>query len=316
MKNIFHNYGDYLCSFVYAALVFVYKFTWERDVIVVKKQHTKLFTELKLIFINIFSTLRVRAFRLNLIMYIGAFVALDVFGASFAYYFTFILDYNVSSASLVYTCFSIIQVISVPIFAYLCIKTGSVMSYRIAISSLILSMLSFIIIPIFNPVVGFVLFVVVIFILGFARAGCYFTPWNIYNFIADIDEALTTKRREGTFASTMTVSRKLVQALAFAIVGFTLSAFGFKAGEIIQTESALFGISICFIGGTILFCIIGAIAASRFRLTQSKHATLVTELERLRAGGKLEDAPTDAIKIVEELTGWPHQKTWGHNNIF
>lgn len=295
---------------------FVYKFTWERDVIVTKKQNTNLVTELKLIFINIFSTLRVRAFRLNLIMYIGAFVALDVFGASFAYYFTFILDYNVSSASVVYTCFSIIQVISVPIFAYLCIKIGSVMSYRIAISSLILSMLSFIIIPIFSPLVALILFVVVIFVLGFARAGCYFTPWNIYNFIADIDEALTTKRREGTFASTMTVSRKLVQALAFALVGFTLSIFGFKAGEIIQTESALFGISICFIGGTILFCIIGAIAASRFRLTQAKHAVLVTELKRLRAGGKLEDAPTNAIKIVEELTGWPHQKTWGHNNIF
>ncbi|AEI36313.1 Rhamnogalacturonide transporter RhiT [Francisella salina] len=306
-----------ICSILFMLpWFFVYKFTWERKVEVSKKEHSSLFKEIKFIFINIFSTLRVRAFRLNLLMYIGAFVALDVFGASFAYYFTFILDYNISSASIVYTCFSIIQVISVPIFAYLCIKVGSVMSYRIAISCLLVSMLSFLIIPMFTPILALTSFVVIIFVLGFARAGCYFTPWNIYNFIADIDEALTTKRREGTFASTMTVSRKLVQALAFAIVGFTLSVFSFKAGVTVQSSSALLGINICFIGGTILFCIIGAIASSRLRLTQAKHSILVTELERLRAGGELKKAPKEAINVVEELTGWPHQKTWGHNNTF
>ncbi|QIW10216.1 MFS transporter [Francisella sp. LA112445] len=306
-----------ICSFLFMLpWIFVYKFTWERDIEISKKEHTSLFKEIKFIFINIFSTLRVRAFRLNLLMYIGAFVALDVFGASFAYYFTFILHYDVSSASIVYTCFSIIQVISVPIIAYLCIKIGSVMSYRVSIGCLILSMFSFIIIPIFSPTVSLILFVLIIFVLGFARAGCYFTPWNVYNFIADIDEALTTKRREGTFASTMTVSRKLIQALAFAIVGFTLSIFNFKAGASVQSSSALLGINICFIGGTILFCIIGAIASSRFRLTQAKHLVLVSELERLRNGGDLEDAPVEAINVVEELTGWPHKKTWGRNNAF
>lgn len=294
---------------------FVYKFTWERDVTVVKKLNTTFARELKNVFKNIFSTFRVRAFRLTLLMYIGAFVALDVFGASFAYYFTFILDYNISLASMIYTCFSIIQVISVPIFAFLCIRLGSVMSYRLAIACLIFSMLSFVIIPIFSPILALISFILVIFILGFARAGCYFTPWNLYNFIADIDEALTTKRREGTFASTMTVSRKLVQALAFAFVGFTLSIFGFEAGQTIQSSSALFGINLCFVGGTILFCIIGAIAASRFRLNQAKHTTLITELKRLRAGGALNDAPEEAAKIVEELTGWPHQKTWGNNSV-
>jgi oligogalacturonide transporter len=306
-----------ICSFLFMLpWIFVYKFTWERDIEISKKEHTSLFKEIKFIFINIFSTLRVRAFRLNLLMYIGAFVALDVFGASFAYYFTFILHYDVSSASIVYTCFSIIQVISVPIIAYLCIKIGSVMSYRVSIGCLILSMFSFIIIPIFSPTVSLILFVLIIFVLGFARAGCYFTPWNVYNFIADIDEALTTKRREGTFASTMTESRKLIQALAFAIVGFTLSIFNFKAGASVQSSSALLGINICFIGGTILFCIIGAIASSRFRLTQAKHLVLVSELERLRNGGDLEDAPVEAINVVEELTGWPHEKTWGRNNAF
>ena len=294
---------------------FVYKYTWERDIVVPKKLNTTLLRELKNIFKNIFSTLRVRAFRLTLLMYIGAFVALDVFGASFAYYFTFILHYNIASASIIYTCFSVIQVISVPIFAFLCIRLGSVMSYRLAISCLIISMLSFIIIPTFSPAIAFTAFILVIFVLGFARAGCYFTPWNIYNFIADIDEALTTQRREGTFASTMTVSRKLVQALAFAIVGFMLSIFGFEAGQTVQSATALFGINLCFVGGTILFCIIGAIAASRFRLNQAKHATLVAELQRLRAGGDLDGAPIEAVNVIEELTGWQHQNTWGNNSV-
>ena len=292
---------------------FVYKFTWEREVNSTIKKHTTLINELKFIFLNIFSTLQVRAFRLNLLMYIGAFVALDVFGASFAYYFTFILHYNIDSSSLVYTAFSIIQVLSVPIFAFMCIKVGSIMSYRVAIIILLLSMFCFIFIPYLNDLAELIVFILIIFLLGFARAGCYFTPWNVYNFMADIDEALTTKRREGTFASTMTVSRKLVQALAFAIVGFSLSMFNFDASLEIQPSSALFGINFCFIGGTIIFCIVGMIAATRFRLTQAKHSILVAELERLRAGGVLQEAPEEAVKIVEELTGWPHEKTWGHS---
>ncbi|MFC4891662.1 MFS transporter [Pseudofrancisella aestuarii] len=294
---------------------FVYNWTWERDVEVEERVKVGFVKEMLRIFINMLSTLKVRAFRLNLLMYIGAFVALDVFGASFAYYFKFMLDYDVSSASWVYTSFSIIQVLSVPIFAYLCIRIGSVMSYRVAIIILIISMIIFGILPLINGVLSLVLFIFMIFILGFARAGCYFTPWNLYNFMADVDEALTKNRREGTFASTMTVSRKLVQALAFAIVGFTLSLFEFVPSAVAQSETALVGINICFIGGTIFFCIIGAIASTRFRLNTKKHSILIEELERLRAGGNLNDAPPHAVKIVEELTGWEHQKTWGNNSV-
>ena len=63
----------------------VYEFTWERTAVATNKHNTSLIIELKLIFINTFSTLRVRAFRLNLIMYIDVFVALEVFCVSFAY---------------------------------------------------------------------------------------------------------------------------------------------------------------------------------------------------------------------------------------
>ena len=305
-----------ICSFLFMLpWIFVYKFTWERDIEISKEQHPSLFKEIKFIFVNISQTFRVRAFRLHLLMFIGAYVALDIFGANFAYYFTFILHYKISSASIVYTSFSIIQVfIGVPIIAYLCIKIGSVMSYRISIGCLIFSMISFIFIPMFSPTISLILFILIVFVLGFARAGCYFVPWNVYNFMADIDESLTTKRREGTFASTMILSRKLIQSLTFAIVGFTLSAFDFKAGATVQSSSALLGINICFIGGTILFSIIGAIASSRFRLNNAKHSVLMNELERLRGGGKLKDAPVEAINVVEELTGWSHEKTWNPSN--
>lgn len=34
--------------------------------------------------------------------------------------------------------------------------------------------------------------------MGIARGGTYLIPWNVYNFLPDIDEAYTGVRREGS----------------------------------------------------------------------------------------------------------------------
>jgi oligogalacturonide transporter len=42
---------------------------------------------------------------------------------------------------------------------------------------------------------------------------------------------------------------------------------------------------------------------------------LVSEINRLKEGGNLADADESAKLVIEDLTGWSHDKTWGNNNV-
>lgn len=44
--------------------------------------------------------------------------------------------------------------------------------------------------------------------MGVARGGTYLIPWNVYNFLPDVDEAYTGVRREGIYAGVMMLTRK------------------------------------------------------------------------------------------------------------
>jgi oligogalacturonide transporter len=63
--------------------------------------------------------------------------------------------------------------------------------------------------------VSVLLFSGVFAVFGFARAGLYYIPWNIYSFIPDVDEIVTKKRREGIFAGVMVLTRKSTVALSY-----------------------------------------------------------------------------------------------------
>ncbi|MGU7801235.1 MFS transporter, partial [Escherichia coli] len=86
-------------------------------------------------------------------------------------------------------------------------------------------------------------------VMGIARGGTYLIPWNVYNFLPDIDEAYTGVRREGIYAGVMMLTRKFSQALALFIVGLALEAFGFTKGAETQNTAALNGIWWVFLVG-------------------------------------------------------------------
>ena len=55
-------------------------------------------------------------------------------------------------------------------------------------------------------------------IAGLGRGGINYIPWNIYTYIADVDEVVTGQRREGIFAGIMTLTRKASQAGAVMLL--------------------------------------------------------------------------------------------------
>lgn len=285
--------------------IFVWRGTWERDNLPPPQTQQGLMKTLGALYREMASTFRLKTFRIHIMMYVGGAVALDIFGSLFMHYMTYVLQVGAGLASQALSLMTLCQFFAIPIFTWLCIRIGNGHAYKIAISLIILSLLWFSQLSAsFTYITRLLLGGAMM--MGFARGGTYLIPWNVYNFLPDVDEAYTGVRREGIYAGVMMLTRKFSQALALFIVGLALEGFGFTKGAESQSAAAINGIWWVFVVGPGLLTILAMTGAFRFRLSQDRHAVLITELERLREGGKPEDAPAAAREVVETLTGHRH----------
>jgi oligogalacturonide transporter len=132
--------------------------------------------------------------------------------------------------------------------------------------------------------------------------------------MADVDELVTGRRREGAFAGVMTFIRKAAQAAAVAGVGWLMQMGGFVSGAPVQTPGAIHTIAWVLGLGTVGMLGFGVLVSIRFRLGPVTHAILMGEIERLRAGERTASSPA-AQAVVEDLSGWRYDQLWGANTV-
>lgn len=158
------------------------------------------------------------------------------------------------------------------------------------------------------------IFAIPVVFAGLGRGALNYIPWATYNFMADVDEIVTGRRREGAFAGVMTFVRKMSQAIALIAVGQILQLSGFVAGATSQSSVTVHAIVAVMIGGTLAILAFGLWVSLRFRLDPTTHAVLMDEIERLRAGATTPATPQSGA-IVEDLSGWRYDRLWGRNPV-
>ncbi len=183
---------------------------------------------LRRLFVELSSTLRIKIFRQHLGMYLGGYIAQDVFNAVFTYYVVFVLMQEASLASNLLGTMAIFQFIAViamiPVVHPL--RTCAVIPYGRGVVWFECCFLR-------RPLLGGIKRHLCVAAAGFrhcgpsGRGGINYVPWNTYTYIADIDEVVTGQRREGIFAGIMTLTRKASQAGAVMLVGIVMQASGF-----------------------------------------------------------------------------------------
>lgn len=292
---------------------------------------------------DLFSTLKIRAFRQHLSIYLGGYLSQDIFNTAFPIFVATVLMGATLVISQLMTVMYVAQLISVMVAIQIVIRTGPVLAYRLAISlfgaALLLYLGFFLSRPegfdagfkalgtnlftALNPASGSFSLVFWIFapivLAGLGRGTLNFVPWSVYNYLPDIDEAVTGQRREGIFAGVMTLVRKMAQSAAIIASGWIIDLGGYispksRPGEVIvQSPEAIQTITGLMVGGPLLMMLFGLIASWTFRLNASTHAVLVNEVERLRSGAT-EAETDDSRRIVEDLTGWPYDRLWGRGS--
>lgn len=275
-------------------------------------------------FRDLFSTLRIRAFRQHLAIYLGGYLSQDIFNTAFPIFVATVLLGSLGATlaiSQLMTVMYIAQFLSVMIAIRVVIKVGPVFAYKVAITLFITATLLYgwlylqqrggaagapSPLWLFGPIV----------LAGLGRGTLNFVPWSVYNYLPDVDEAVTGQRREGIFAGVMTMVRKVAQSLAIVATGWLIGLGGYVSpksvpgGVVTQTDTAVLTVTLVMVVGPILMMLLGLWAAYRFNLTARTHRVLVDEVDRLRQGHTEPSSP-EAQRIVEDLTGWRYDTLWG-----
>ena len=299
---------------------FLYAFSWERDPSEIaalrpaEDARPTVGSAIRNLYRNLFSTFRIRAFRLHLGMYLGGYISQDVFNAAFTFFVVFALFGSISAASTLLGTMYIVQFFAVMIAINIALKKSPARAYQLAAASFAIGVITLLIMWNAGVRSGSALLWVPIALAGLGRGALNYIPWATYNYMADVDEIVTGRRREGAFAGVMTFVRKLTQAAAVAGVGAIMSWGGFVSGAQVQSAEAVRTIAIVLGVGTIGFLVFGILVSTRFRLNAATHDILMAEIDRLKIGAEGQPDPK-ARDIVEDLTGWKYEELWGRNSV-
>lgn len=320
-----HDPHAYFINGVVFAVLFMFcvfiswKVTWERELTpemlaeLERDRQPRSFIEkiaaVGNLFKEYFSTLKVRAFRKHLAIYLFSFTAKDVYNTVFVFFCVYCLNVSPSLSGTLLSM-SIVGLPVTLLAGVAIIKFGPSRLYVFAYTLMMLCLVGLFMVYQFPTDNKITILVVLAALYQVGRCVLEFTPWNVFPFIPDIDEMITRQRREGLFAAVMTFSRKTTVAIATFIVGVMLQEGGFVKGSQVQPESAVNTIAMLLFIGTAGLLLIALWQAVTFRLNKRTHKIFVDEVERLKAKGSKHDVIPETRRIVEDLTGYSYDDLW------
>ncbi|MFU0933475.1 MFS transporter [Kluyvera cryocrescens] len=307
-------------SVIFMLCVFIsWKVTWERELtpemqaeLESHRQPTSFMEKVVAVgrlFKEYYSTLKVRAFRKHLAIYLFSFTAKDVYNTDFVFFCVYCLNVS-SSLSGTLLSMSIVGLPVTLLAGVAIIKYGPSRLYVFAYTLMLLCLAGLFMVYQFPTDNKVTILLVLAALYQVGRCVLEFTPWNVFPFIPDIDEMITRQRREGLFAAVMTFSRKTTVAIATFAVGVMLQEGGFVKGSQVQPESAVNTIAMMLFIGTAGLLLIALWQALTFHLNKQTHKIFVDEVERLKAHGSKQDVTPQARHIVEDLTGYSYDDLW------
>lgn len=256
--------------------------------------------------------LRIKAFRQHLCIYLFSFTGKDVYNTVFTYFIVFCLGATATlSANLL--SLSIVGVLIPLIAGPVMIKYGPRVLYSFSYITMIVMLGGYYFLFKSNiKIVGAM--VIVIYIMSFiyqaARATLEFTPWNVFPFIPDLDEMVTTESHSGAFASLMNFARKSTVALSTVVVGMILDHNDFVKNNLHQTLQAQNTIANILLFGAGGLLLIALVISWTFHLNKDTHKIITDEIDRLRNGGSKDDATEITKNTVKDLTGISYENSW------
>jgi len=121
----------------------------------------------------------------------------------------------------------------------------------------------------------------------------------------------TGRRREGIYAGAMTFSGKLMRSAIVFVMGSILSFYGFQSKSHTQSESVRRHRRCVLCRGYCL-ALIAIVFSSQMNLNRKTHMVVLSEVSRIKAGGKISEVTSELHLVMEDLTGHAYEECWGN----
>lgn len=279
------------------------------------KEKKKIGKRIVEIFWDFVFALRVKSFALYFGMYICEQMFRSLRGAINTYFIVFALLLTPTSVASSTTIGYVFGVIFIIFFAWATQKTNGTFTYRLAAISAIVVLSAILFVAFKRPGNVVTDWIVLITCLNFGIAGVVNSAQYLFSFIPDVDEIITSKRREGQYAGVQATLDVLFSTIESLVIGVVLGAVGFASKASVQPTGTVHALIYMYTLVPIGFLLIGTIVSFFFKMNNKNHTILLDEISRLRNGGSMADVNPDTKKVVENLTGFKYENCWGHNKM-
>jgi oligogalacturonide transporter len=254
----------------------------------------------------------VRVFAYTLLMYLLAFVTMDVVSSIVIYFMKYYLGRG-EETQFVSGTLLIAQAFSLPFYLWLSRRTAKHVGYAVGVLVWMVMMLASLL---FGPAQPSFLVYLFSLVVGLGTGGVVVMIYAIFPDIPDVDELATGERREGIYAALFTFTRKVSSALALFLVSQALALAGYEppVEQIVggvrqlveqpQSSTFILTLRLLFALAPVLLLMPAIYLAWWFPLTPRVHQRLQAVLEEYRQG-KPESA------IVRDEARWLKQHLIG-----
>lgn len=203
------------------------------------------------------------------------------------------------------------QLVFIGIFSRVALKKGK---NAPAYISSVLWIAASIAIMFLTPATPDILVITVCSLIGVGGAGCNLFSWSALPDIADVDELITGRRREGLYSGVSTFLRKLSGGVVVGVLGIALDVIGYSkeavsAGNISQTTD--WGIRILFCAIPIIFLSSAMLSLRNYKLGRHEFTIMSNVLNRYRTGEKNISIQEEELRVCQQLTGLKGNRFFG-----
>jgi len=256
------------------------------------------------------SVIKNRSFRIYVTVFILCQMAIDTVMTLAVYFLTVSLQKEELFVMIMGSILAT-QLIFIGIFSHVAQKTDKTTPAYISAGVWIAA--SFAIIFFSNATPGFIV-ISTCSLIGVGSAGLNLFSWSALPDIADVDELITGRRREGLYAGVSTFLRKLSGGVVVGVLGIALDVIGYSkealsAGNISPTTD--WGIRIMFCALPFTFLIFALLFLRKYKLGRQEFNIMSKFLNRYRAGEPDLSIEGEELRVCRQLTGLKDGRFFG-----
>ena len=255
-----------------------------------------------------------RSYRWHIVMYVTAFMCMDIISALAVYYATDVWHgyelFGMKMSSLfIIAPLMVAAVIVFPLARVMMDKKSKQFAFRMGLpfyigGGIMLAVMD----PSWAPPI---LVPIVALIMGLGFGGAQMMPWIIFPDTVDVAEMATGARPTGTYSGMMTLARKVGGALGVGMVGWIIGGLGYVenksddvAAYIPQSDKVLLTIRLVLGISVAVFITVALIASFRYKITSAKLTRIRYFIEARKSGKTLTDEESkEREALVAELYG-------------